>query len=338
MSVAGGREVDVHVNRGLLGWGIFFIALGAVPLAVRGGALDVATARRAWELWPLLLIGAGLGLALRDTPLAALGNIVVGLTFGLMGGGLVVGGPGSAPVVFCGTGGTGGASPDGQPLTGAFSGEASADLTLDCGSLTVAAQPGDGWSIAWPPGGNLAPVVGESSTDRLRVELGTRRGFAVGDPAAHWDASLPTNPTLELSLSVNAGSARASLAGAHVSTLNASVNAGDARIDLSGATGTTSVTGSVNAGTLSIGLPVPQGTLSGSVSANAGTARICVPAGVTLRIQAGGEPLGSNNFAQRGLTQDGNTWTRSGTGPGEIDLSVSANLGAITLDPEDGCG
>ena len=28
----------MRVNRGLLGWGVFFVAVGAVPLAVRAGA------------------------------------------------------------------------------------------------------------------------------------------------------------------------------------------------------------------------------------------------------------------------------------------------------------
>jgi len=330
----------MHVNRGLLGWGVFFIALGAVPLAVQGGALDAATARRAWELWPLILIGAGLGLALRNTPAVALGNVVVGLTFGLMSGGLIVGGLGSAPVAFCGTTGNTDAAPGGRPLTGTLGAGAGVDLSVNCGSLTLAPQAGTGWSIVWPAGTNRDPQVRTSSEKELRVEMGTRSGFGVGDHAAHWDMALPADPTIDLSLSVNAGSAKALLAGAHISSLSASVNAGDARIDLSGAYGPTSVTGSANAGTLSIGLPEPSATLTGSLTANAGSVRICVPAGTPLRIKAGDEPLGSNNFAQRGLTQSGNVWTR-GAWDGaisRIDLTVSANLGSITLDPEDGCG
>ena len=48
----------MRVNRGLLGWGVFFIVLGAVPLAVRSGLLSEASLANAWQLWPLLLIGA----------------------------------------------------------------------------------------------------------------------------------------------------------------------------------------------------------------------------------------------------------------------------------------
>ena len=77
----------MHVNRGLLGWGVFFIVAGAVPLAVQSGAIDPAVVRRAWELWPLILIGIGLGLVLQRTRVAIVGGLVVSVTFGLIVGG-----------------------------------------------------------------------------------------------------------------------------------------------------------------------------------------------------------------------------------------------------------
>ncbi len=329
----------MHVNRGLLGWGVFFLAVGLVPLAVHGGALDAAIASRAWELWPLLLVGAGLSLALRSTALASLGNIVVGLTFGLMAGGLVVGGVGSIPITACGSSGAP-QGPGGQPLTGALGASASVDLSADCGTLTVSPQPGSQWSITSLAGTGRDPDVVEANDSRLRVNFGAQRGFTFGDPAGRWEARLPQDPTIGLNLAVNAGSAKVSLGGAHVRSLGATVNAGAASIDLGGAIGTTSVSGSANAGSLSLALPTPVGTLTGSLSANAGSVRICSPAGVPLRIRVSDQPLGSTNFAQRGMTQDGTTWTRGAWdgAASRIDLTASANLGSITLDPEDGCG
>ena len=48
--------------------------------------------------------------------------------------------------------------------------------------------------------------------------------------------------------------------------------------------------------------------------------------------------LGSDNFGDAGLTKDGDdTWTRPGRRDGSIDLDVSANLGSVNLNPEDGC-
>jgi len=329
----------MHVNRGLLGWGVFFVALGAVPLAVQAGVLDAATARRAWELWPLLLIGAGLGLALRNTPAASLGNVVVGLTFGLMGGGLVVGGLGSAPIGFCGTGAPTFNAANEPATTGTLGDGSDVVLSVDCGTLTTSSQPGSEWVLTWPVGGGN-PQVDASSSRRLEIKMGNEHRFGVSGGDSRWALVLPADPATNLSLDVNAGSARVSLGRAHVTSLDATVNAGDARIDLTSAVGTQSLNGSVNAGSLSIALPTPDGTLTGSFLANAGSVRICTPANVPLRIRVGDQPLGSNNFGARGLTQNGNTWTRGvyGLGTAQIDLTVSANLGSITLDPEDGCG
>lgn len=328
----------MRVNRGLLGWGVFFLALGSVPLAVQGGVVDASLARRAWELWPLLLIGVGLGLALRNTPLDPLGGVVAAATFGLMAGGLVAGGIGGAPFALCGSGD--GAQPTGQPITGGLAGSASIDVSLNCGSLEVSAQTGGQWSIAWPLSSTLKPDVVEASSSRLQVELGNRHGFGGGAGAAFWDVRLPADPTTAVSVSVNAGSAHVALEGAHVSALSASVNGGEGRINLSGAIGTTSIDGSVNAGSLTIALPSPAATLQGSLSANAGSLRVCAPPSVPLRIRVANQSLGSTNLAQRGLAQNGDTWTRGAwdTATARIDLTVSANLGSVTLDPEDGCG
>ena len=331
----------MHVNRGLLGWGVFFIALGAVPLAVQGGMLDAATARRAWELWPVLLIGAGLGIALRNTPWVALGSVVMGLTFGIIAGGVVGGGFGpSTPFAFCGVSGSAPSASNGQPITGTLGPEASVSLAVDCGDLTLASAPGSDWSIAWPAQGVSAPDLGSPDSRALDARFGQRHGFGVGDPAARWDVVLPKDSAMNVSVELGAGSVRANLSGAHVSSLAATVNAGDAHVDLSGAIGTSSVTGTVNAGSLSVALPEPGATLAGELTANVGSVRICAPAGVPVRITMGSQALSSVNFAQRGMTQDGNTWTRGawGSATSRIDLSVSANLGSITLDPEDGCG
>ena len=58
-----------------------------------------------------------------------------------------------------------------------------------------------------------------------------------------------------------------------------------------------------------------------------------------LVIRTGDQPLGSNNLADRGLVKAGDTWTRGDVimASSRIDLRLEANLGSITLDPEDGC-
>jgi hypothetical protein len=63
---AGGAR-PVRIDRRLLGWGLFLIIVGAIPLLVRGGYLDEALIDDWPSLWPLLLIGWG-SLVLRRTP------------------------------------------------------------------------------------------------------------------------------------------------------------------------------------------------------------------------------------------------------------------------------
>jgi hypothetical protein len=336
MGAAEGPGGEMHVNRSMLGWGVFFIALGVVPLVVRGGALDAETASRAWELWPLLLIGAGLGLALRGTAFAVAGNIVVGLTFGLICGGIVVGGIGAAPLAFCGTSSAADAGAA-TSRSGSLGDPATVDLQVDCGSLAATSQPGAEWSIFWPKAAS-APKV-QTADSSVSIEMGNQHGFAVGNPNAHWTLALPADVAMDLSLEVNAGSAKLALGNARIRSANVSVNAGEAHLDLAAATGTQQVDASVNAGSLSIALPQSSGGLRGTLSTNAGSLRLCAPPNAPLTIHVD-ESLGSNNFAVRGLVRSGDTWTRgvAGVGGGAIELTLHASLGSVTLDPEDGCG
>ena len=56
------------------------------------------------------------------------------------------------------------------------------------------------------------------------------------------------------------------------------------------------------------------------------------PDDVDLLIHTGHQALGSDNYADRGLTRSGDTWTRAGfeTAAQRIELDTDANLGSIT--------
>lgn len=62
------------LDRRLLGWGLFFILVGAIPLATRAGLIDPELVSRWPSLWPLLLVAWGLGLLLRRTPVEWIGG------------------------------------------------------------------------------------------------------------------------------------------------------------------------------------------------------------------------------------------------------------------------
>lgn len=328
----------MQVNRGLLGWGVFFLALGSVPLAVRAGYLDTGQVARAWELWPLILVGIGLGLVLQRTQIAAIGGLIVALTFGLMGGGLLAGGlPRAGGFTSCGVG-AGGDRTAFTPSRGTFGLEARVDLEMNCGDLTTGSADGTDWTVAGSAYEGRAPDV-QASDSRLRVQSPEQRGVRLGVGGSSWSITLPRQVSLQVGLSVNAGSASLDLADMRVPVLDISVNAGDATVLAAALVESGSVDASVNAGSLGITLPVPRSDLRGSLSVNAGSIDVCAPAGVGLRIHMGEQGLGSNNFDARGLVRQGDTWTRPGydSAPSRIDLNASANLGSITLDPEAGC-
>jgi hypothetical protein len=51
----------MRVDRRLLGWGLFFIIAGSIPLLTRAGYLDANLVGRWASLWPTLLTPGGSG-------------------------------------------------------------------------------------------------------------------------------------------------------------------------------------------------------------------------------------------------------------------------------------
>lgn len=328
----------MHIDRGLLGWGVFLIVLGAVPLAVRGGYVDTDLVRRAWELWPLILVGIGLALVLRRTRVAAVGGLVVAITFGLMGGSVLAVGFDGGFRGFGGCGSNAGSAGTSFPAKSApLPDQARVTLELDCGDLTATTMAGSTWSLTGTDDHGQGPSISASGND-LRIRSGNRGGIGIMQAADHWQLQLPTNPAYaSFEVSVNAGSARLDLADARITGVSASVNAGDMRMNLSRVTALATIDASANAGSLKISLP--SASVTGTMSANAGSLDICVPDGVGIRLQHGDNALSGNNFADRGLLRDGSTWTSPGyaNAAARISLDVSANIGAVTLNPEAGC-
>ncbi|HEX5826146.1 MAG TPA: hypothetical protein VFY23_01380 [Candidatus Limnocylindrales bacterium] len=330
----------MHVNRGLLGWGLFFIVLGAVPLAVRAGVIDADRAAQAWQLWPLLLIGAGVGLVLARTRASMVGGVIVAVTGGLMLGGLLAAGlenGGRFPFGAC-TGGDGG-TPFAEQR-GTFGPSASVNVELDCGEVTLAAAPGSGWTVSGTSEDGRPPDV-TASPDRLFVRDENADGSVnVGADAlrgGRWEVALPQEPLTTLELAVNAGSAEAALDGMRLERVGVDVNAGSVVLDLGEAREAARINVTVNAGSAAIVFPALS--LRGSLAANAGSLELCVPDGVDLRISLDDNALGSDNFAEAGLRETAGRWVTPDPPPGApvIELDASANLGSITLNPDDGC-
>ena len=297
----------MRLDRRFLNWGLFFIVLGGVPLAVQQGWLDEEVARRAWQLWPLLIVAAGIGLLLRRTSLEPLGGLLAAVTAGAMLGGVLAVGADIAGIGrVCGGQGQAFA-----PQQGTFVGRtALVRLELNCGDMNVTTAGGSGWSLSGSSDEARPPDV-TASGDSLGIQSRDRSGFFPfgGGERDEWSVVLPTDPTLDLASSMNAGSAQFGLAAAKLDRARFQVNAGSLRVDLTEAS-VARLDVNVNAG--SAKLVLPNSSLTGSLEANAGSIQFCTPPGAGVRISTNDNPTGANNFGDRGLVRSGSSWETPG--------------------------
>ncbi|CAN5772833.1 hypothetical protein BH24CHL6_BH24CHL6_14260 [soil metagenome] len=323
------------LHRGLLNWGIFLIVLAAVPLAVQLGYLEGAAAGALLRLWPLILVGIGLGLILRFTPFHALGGVLAAGTLGLLAGALLAGGLGSIGGTCIGTG----AATEGLLETrgGMFAGTgAQVDIELTCVELDVDRQPGSEWNVAARHAPGRPPRI-DGAPDRLRLDGETGGAFVGGAARREWRVTLPQQQRLSVSVTLNASSAALSLGGGELAGVNGTFNASDVRVDLVDAVvqgSSLNLTFNASSGTLSL----PAASLSANVTLNASSLNLCAAPEAGLRIQHR-DTLSSHNFEQAGLSRSGDAWQTSGydTTAVRIDLNLSSNVSSITLGQSGGC-
>ena len=315
----------MRIDPRLLGWGVFFILLGAIPLAARAQLLSRDLLGDWWLLWPILLIGWGLGLVLTRTPIAWIGGAVTAITFGIMGGSAIAtgfhavqGGPG------CG-GGQGTAF---DSRTGDFGASAQATIEFSCGTLTVGTAAGNGWSVAGTERDGRVPSI---TADIGRLEVRSPEGGGLDGGRTTWNVALPRNPSMALGLTLNAGSGTVDLAGANIASASITVNAGSITADLSAVAQVGDVNATANAG--SIALSLPAGARSANLSLNAGSLDVCVAVGAQVEVAWSGT-LGSNNLDDLGFTEhDDDRWRSPGFNPQAAftKLNVQATAGSFEL-------
>lgn len=318
----------MHVNRGLLFWGVALVTAGVVALAGTQGVIDTSVLVGAWRLWPLVLIAIGLSVILSRTPMAWIGTLVAALIVGIAGGALIAAGPGFA-------------SCNGEPTstdtaTGEFSGPSvRVELQLTCGELDLAMADGSGWRAETSvEGGNQPSRQGDASSLSIRSE-GT--GLPFDRNRQEWSVQLGRDVAYELDATLNAGEARLDTSGGHFSSLQLTNNAGSTHLIVTGAT-IEDLNAQLNAGSLDI--QADAGTeLSGSLGANAGTMNLCVPADTGLRISVESSVAFSHNLDERGLAESDDTFTSANfdTADSRIDLELHGNAATFNLNPEEGC-
>jgi hypothetical protein len=328
----------MRIDRSFVGWGLFFIVVGAIPLAVRGGALTADQVLDWWRFWPLILVGVGLAIILRRTPLEALGGWLVAITSGAMLGSLLatgVIGIGGFSADFCGQAERAVSFPS---QSGAFVDRATVELDLDCGDVSVTTQAGNGWSVEGedrtPGGPEIRP---DQASLAVRSSEGERGPLDLIGRHTSWRVGLPTEPRLDVEAQVNAGSSRFDLNGANLEMMGLELNAGSAFIDLASARAVGGINIEMNAGSLVLALPATSTT--GSIEINAGSVEMCAPPGVALRIQTNDSFVTSFDYEDQGLIHDGNVWVSPDfdTAAQRIDLVTEGTAGSFELNPEEGC-
>lgn len=328
----------MRINRGFLAWGVFLLIVGAVPLAVRAGYVTEDQIRNVGSLWPLILIGIGIGILLARTRYAILGGILVAATFGVIIGGVLAGGVEGLGVGACGPGGgimTAFETREG-PLTGSTG---SVDLEMNCGDVSLAMAPGDSWRIEGEGRDGVGPNV-NADNDSLRISShdGGRGWFDGLDDREAWRVTLPGDVDLDFSMDLNAGSSTLDLAGASIDALDLTLNAGSVTLDLASVVQMGDLDINLNAGALE--LTLPDQSFEGSIEVNAGSVSLCAPPGAALRLNTDESIVATYDYDGQGLVKTGSTWETPGYGDAavRIDLDTRANAGSFSLNPEDGCG
>ena len=317
----------MRINTGLIFWGVTLITAGVVALAVQAGAVDPEIAQEAWRFWPVIIIVIGLAVIAARTPFAIAATVLAGLVVGGMAGTLVSGIPDGFGF------GCNGNAEETVTEEGSFGTAAEVDLSMNCGDLSVATEPGSDWSVEARYSGDAPQIAADPGS--LRVESGDNFSFlGGGDADQGWDIALPTDPTIDLSVDANAASSLLALDDSTLGELTIDANAGEVDLRLPGAT-VSELSVEANAGSVSI--EVDDGTqLAGSVEMNAGSLDLCVPEGVGLAITMTDDNVTfSHNLDDLDLTREGDVW-RSGSGDA-IAISVEGNAASFTLNPDGGC-
>jgi hypothetical protein len=318
----------MRVAKGRLNWGVFFIILGAVPLAYHQGALTQSAISDAWRLWPLIIVGIGVGFILSRTPAYFVGGLIVAATMGLIFGSLFAIGPN----VGCEHGGGNVTS---VTQSGSFSGPSSVQLNLQCGTASVTTSSDGQWHVdASNDSGHNASISYTSSSVTVSTNQSGDNWFNRGDD--NWRVALPASSQLDLTSTVDLGEASFVLTGANLSTATFNMNLGSLKVDLTGArVGHLAVSTSLGSAAVELD---GSSDLTGDVKTSLGSLKLCAPSELGLQIKST-ESLSSSNFSGLGMHLTGGVWQTDNyqSASHRATLTVDTSLGSLELHAAGGC-
>lgn len=321
----------MHINRGLLFWGVALITAGVVALAASQGWIDTSILAEAWKLWPVILIAIGLSIVLARTPFAWLGGLAAGVIVGLAGGALIAGVP------VGGIGSCSGTPGSSETANGSFTGQqASVTLELTCGNLSMSMVDGATWRADTAVSNGDQPSLG-GGANSLDIRSHDN-GLPFGHDREAWTVQLGREVAYDLSATLNAADAHLDARGGTFGSINLTTNAGTTDLLLDGAQ-VADLHIQLNAGTANV-VADGDSDVAGSMQSNAGAMNLCAASGAGLQITVNSSVAFSHNLAERGLQQQGNdTWVTPSfaSAAHKIVLEVEGNAASFTLNPEDGC-
>lgn len=337
----------MRINRSLLNWGVFLVALGGVPLAVEQGWLTSDVVGDLLKVWPLILVGIGLGLMLRWTILAWLGGAIVAATFGIIFGALAAAAPddglsswqGIVPAIAlgaCGSADGGQATADGD-LASATS--FAVDVRLSCARLDMSRGAGATWNASARHAGDVEPAIAGTPSELHLSQRGTDEVFVLGHEArTDWLVELPASATLSLAARLDATDGEIDLDGAPVADVAATLNASDLRLDLTDTSGPTPLGLDLALNASSVRLVLPAGSVSGQAKLNASSLDICLPQGAAARIGLTAV-LASDDLSDAGLVRSGDAWQTEGydAAPARVDLSITSTVSSVSIERPEVC-
>jgi hypothetical protein len=327
----------MRINRSLLNWGVFLIALGGVPLAVQQGWADSTIAGDLWRLWPLILVGIGLGLILRWTPVAWLGGAIVAGTFGIIFGALIAGGFSGISSACVGIGS--GESTTTQEGDLASSSAYSAELELSCGELEVARASTSTWEVTAVHDPEEPPTI-VGTTTSLRVDQATGSDLFVLDQRARneWSVELPARAAITLSATLNAADAAIDLGSGPISRIETTFNASDGTVDIGSATTPQPARLDLTFNASSGRVLLPAGSFTGSITANASSLELCLPQDAQARLEFD-STLSADDLGQSGLIKRDGGWQTDGydVAATRLDLDVTSTVSSVTVERPEVC-
>jgi hypothetical protein len=344
----------MRIDRSLLNWGVFLIALGGIPLAVDRGWLASGIARDLGQLWPLILVGIGLGLILRWTPFAWFGGALVAATFGIIFGAAVVALPdeditnlqGIIPAIASGAC----ASGDAGSARSSEAGPADPDVfelqtTLSCGDLSVARAADASWRLDAEHAQGDTPTIDRSDLDGATTTLALSQpddddfAFRGRQARSDWRVEIPLAAAITAGATLNAARARIELGGGPVARVDGTFNASDVVLNLATATTPASADIGLTLNASDVRLLLPDGGIRARATLNASSLTVCVPASVPLRVESTSN-LSSDDLGSSGLLEGGPTvWTTPGfeASTEHVDLSITSTVSSFSLLRPEGC-